>query len=683
MTIGPSPLGAVWDGEGTSFSLLSAHASGVELCLFDEHGTQTRIELMARTADRWHRRLPGVGPGQRYGYRVHGPYEPQAGRRFNPSKLLVDPYARAIDGTLRWSHGNPLPYVPGGPETVRDDADDAAAIPKCVVVDPAFDWEGVAPPRRSWAHTVIYETHVRGFTIRHPAVREDLRGTFAGLASDAAIGHLKRLGVTAVELLPVHQHADERFLVDRGLTNYWGYNSIGYFAPHAAYAATGSAGEQVREFKGMVKALHRAGIEVILDVVYNHTAEGDRLGPLLSLRGIDDATYYLHPADDPGAYRNLTGTGNTLDTSHPSVLALIVDSLRYWVADCHVDGFRFDLATALAREDGVFEPDGAFLRTLRADPLLSQVKLIAEPWDIGPDGFQLGRFPAGWSEWNAVYRDTVRDWWRGRATREALAEGLSGSPDLYERRGPSASINYVTAHDGFTLADHVAYEHKHNEGNREDNRDGTDDNRSWNCGVEGPTGDGAVAALRARQQRNHLATLLLSRGVPMLLGGDELGRSQGANNNAWCQDSEISWYPWGAERHELAELTSRLVALRAAHAVLHARPGPAPAGARWFDAAGRELAGGDWDGDERDLVLFLGGAGDALLLCLNAGREPLAFTPRPGLVERWVVELATDRPAASPASLRAGAAVELAPFAMAVLSSRSLRARRAGSTRPP
>ena len=502
----PFPLGATWDGGGTNFSLFSEHAEHVELCLFDDDDEETRIEVTQRRALNWHCYLPGVGPGQRYGFRVHGRYAPLEGQRFNPAKLLLDPYAKAIDGIVDWAHdANVLPYVPSGEEDAdleADDEDDAAAMPKSVVIDDAFFWEGDRPPRIPFADTVIYETHVKGFTMRHPGVREDLRGTYAGLASEQAIAYLVDLGVTAIELLPVHHISDESFLFERGLRNYWGYSTIGYLAPHSEYAATGRRGEQVREFKGMVKALHRAGIEVILDVVYNHTAEGNHLGPMLSFKGVDNSSYYRLMPEDPRHYMDFTGTGNSLNPVHPSVLRLIMDSLRYWVTECHVDGFRFDLASALAREFFDVDRLSAFFDTIHQDPVLSQVKLIAEPWDVGPGGYQVGNFPVLWSEWNGVYRDTMRDYWRGFANCGEFAERLSGSSDLYESDGrePFASINFITAHDGFTLADLVSYNEKHNEANLEDNQDGTDDNRSWNCGVEGDTDDPGVLELRARQR---------------------------------------------------------------------------------------------------------------------------------------------------------------------------------------
>jgi glycogen operon protein len=675
----PFPLGATWDGGGTNFSLFSEDAERVQLCLFDDDGEETCVEVGNRRALNWHVYLPGVGPGQRYGYRVYGPYAPHEGHRFNPAKLLIDPYAKAIDGVVDWSHdANVLPYVPSDAaeaDLELDDEDDAPAVPKSVVIDDAFIWEGDRPPRVAFADTVIYETHVKGFTMRHPEVREDLRGTYAGLASEPAIAYLKDLGVTAVELLPVHHISDESFLAGRGLSNYWGYSTIGYFAPHSEYAATGRHGEQVREFKGMVKALHRAGIEVILDVVYNHTAEGNHLGPMLSFKGVDNRSYYRLDPEDQRVYVDFTGTGNSLNPVHPSVLRLIMDSLRYWVTECHVDGFRFDLASALARE--FFEVDrlSAFFDVIHQDPVLSQVKLIAEPWDVGPGGYQVGNFPVLWSEWNGIYRDSMRDFWRGRCSRGEFANRLSGSSDLYQQDGrePFASINFITAHDGFTLADLVAYNEKHNEANQEDNRDGTDDNRSWNCGTEGETDDPGVRALRARQQRNFLTTLLLSQGTPMLLGGDELGRTQRGNNNAWCQDDEISWYDWEHADAALRAFTRRLIALRRAHPgfrresfLVGSEEGEAIElpDAWWFRPDGRKMTTTDWENGEPVLGLFLNGDAipipgprgepirdDSFLLLFNAHGEERAITlPRAHFGDGWTLELSTADPDAAPGS---------------------------------
>ncbi|HTU94653.1 MAG TPA: glycogen debranching protein GlgX [Solirubrobacteraceae bacterium] len=681
----PFPLGATWDGSGTNFSLFSEHAEGVTLCLFDDEGNETPIEVTGNRAHNWHCYLPGIGPGQRYGYRVHGPYAPNEGHRFNPNKLLIDPYAKAIDGVVDWAHdANVLPYVP--PDSVEnaeeadlemDDEDDSGAVPKSVVIDDGFDWEGDRPPETPFADTIIYETHVKGFTMSHPEVREDLRGTYAGLASEPALQYLKDLGVTAVELLPIHHICDESFLHERGLRNYWGYSTIGYLAPHSEYAAGGSRGEQVREFKGMVKALHRAGIEVILDVVYNHTAEGNHLGPMLSFKGADNAAYYRLMPDDPRHYMDFTGTGNSLNPVHPAVLRMIMDSLRYFVIDCHVDGFRFDLASALAREFYDVDRLSAFFDTIHQDPVLSQVKLIAEPWDVGPGGYQVGNFPILWSEWNGVYRDTMRDFWRASASVGQFAERLSGSADLYESDGrdPFASINFITAHDGFTLRDLVSYNGKHNEDNQEDNRDGTDDNRSWNCGAEGETDDDAVNELRRRQQRNFLTTLFVSQGTPMLLGGDELCRSQGGNNNAWCQDNEISWFDWDINDHggEMREFTQRLIRLRSEHCTFRretflrgqpVRESPLP-DVWWFRVDGRRMTARDWEHGEAVLGMFLNGQAiaspgphgeevedESFVLLFNAHAEDREFKlPRRRMGARWELELCTADPAAQRGSV--------------------------------
>ncbi|HEX6788944.1 MAG TPA: glycogen debranching protein GlgX [Gaiellaceae bacterium] len=666
----PFPLGPTWDGNGTNFSLFTENAERVELCLFDGDDNETRIELTEREAFNWHGYLPGIGPGQRYGYRVHGAYDPASGRRFNAAKLLIDPYAKAIEGPVDWDAGNTLPYVPSGDADADlhvDTTDSSRAIPKCVVVDPRFDWENDAPPNHPWNEMVIYEVHTKGFTKLHPTVREDLRGTYAGLASEPALEYLKSLGVTAVELLPVHHIIDEGFLHARGLTNYWGYSSIGYLAPHALYAATGRHGEQVREFKGMVKALHSAGIEVILDVVYNHTAEGNHLGPLLSFRGVDNQSYYRLMPDDPRHYMDFTGTGNSLNPVHPSVLRLIMDSLRYFVIECRVDGFRFDLASALAREFYEVDRLSAFFDTIHQDPVLSQVKLIAEPWDVGPGGYQVGNFPVLWAEWNGLYRDTMRDFWRAQSNVAQFASRFTGSSDLYQSdgRAPFASINFITAHDGFTLRDLVSYNDKHNEANGEDNRDGTDDNRSWNHGAEGPTDDPEINALRARQQRNFLATLFLSQGVPMLLGGDEFGRSQNGNNNAWCQDSELSWFRWGEADEELIDFVRRLIVLRQEHPVFRRRTfltggeskGSGLPDVWWFRPDGRRMTQKDWQRpDAHTLGVFLNGAeipertpdgadveDASFLLLFNAYGEPITFTlPTRRFGARWDVELTTS-----------------------------------------
>jgi isoamylase len=680
----PFPLGPNWDGSGTNFALFSENAQRVELCLFDGDDRETRIELTQREAFNWHCYVPGIGPGQHYGYRVHGAYDPATGHRFNPHKLLIDPYAKAIEGPILWERGNTLPYVPSADpdaDLEPDVEDDADAIPKCVVVDPQFYWEDDQPPRTPWHDTVIYEVHVKGFTKLHDAVREDLRGTYAGLASEPALAYFRELGVTAVELLPVHHIADEGFLHARGLTNYWGYSSIGYLAPHALYAATGTRGEQVREFKGMVKALHGAGIEVILDVVYNHTAEGNHLGPMLSFRGVDNNSYYRLMPDAPRYYQDFTGTGNSLNPVHPSVLRLIMDSLRYFVLECHVDGFRFDLASALAREFYEVDRLSAFFDTIHQDPIVSQVKLIAEPWDVGPGGYQVGNFPVLWAEWNGLYRDTMRDFWRARASVAQFASRFTGSSDLYQADGrdPFASINFVTAHDGFTLRDLVSYNEKHNEANGERSRDGTDDNRSWNCGVEGETADPKVNALRARQQRNFLATLLLSQGVPMLLGGDELGRTQHGNNNAWCQDNELSWFDWESADDELLAFVERLIRIRREHPVFRRSAfltgretrGSGLPDVWWFRPDGRRMTQRDWQReDARGLGAFLNGneiptpgphgeeiVDDSFLLLFNAHFEQVTFTlPTRRFGARWEVELATgadvpDGPAAARAEV--------------------------------
>ena len=689
----PFPLGPTWDGEGTNFALFSENAERVELCLFDDDDRETRIELTERTAHHWHGYLPGVDPGQRYGYRVHGSYDPNRGHRFNPAKLLIDPYAKAVEGPIRFDAARVLPYADVGDDLEPDPTDDAAAIPKSVVVDERFEWEGDRPLGTPWHETVIYETHVRGFTKLHPGVREDLRGTYAGLAADDAVAHLRSLGVTAVELLPVHHIADEEFLHGRGLTNYWGYSTVGFLAPHALYAATGTRGEQVREFKGMVKALHRAGIEVILDVVYNHTAEGNHLGPMLSFKGVDNASYYRLAHDDPRHYMDFTGTGNSLNPVHPSVLRLIMDSLRYFVTECHVDGFRFDLASALAREFYDVDRLSSFFDVIHQDPVLSQTKLIAEPWDVGPGGYQVGNFPVLWAEWNGKYRDCVRDFWRGHGNLGELASRFTGSSDLYQDDGrrPSASINFVTCHDGFTLADLVSYNEKHNDANGEGGHDGSDDNRSWNCGDEGPTLDPEVLALRERQQRNFLATLFLSQGVPMLLGGDELARTQGGNNNAWCQDNEISWFDWelDRQRERLLDFTQRLIDLRRRHPLLHrshffvGRPlnGSGLPDVWWFRPDGRRMAQNDWQSGATTLGVFLNGdeipertpdggtiSDDSFLVLLNAGAEPVTFRlPSSRFGRQWTLELSTFDPDAEPVMHRHRENVTLVPRSLLLL----------------
>jgi isoamylase len=581
----PYPLGATYDGVGTNFSVFSEPAERIELCLFDGEGRETRIGLPEVTAFCWHGYMPGIGPGQRYGYRVYGPWWPERGQRCNPVKLLLDPYAKAIDGQVIWNEAVYGHHF-NAPDSSRNDLDSAPFMPKSIVTTPFFDWGNDRSPRTPLHETVIYETHVKGFTARHPRIPEPLRGTYLGLAHPVALEYLSDLGITAVELMPVHQFMHDAHLLERGSRNYWGYNSIGFLAPHNEYAGSGSGGQQVQEFKQMVKALHGAGIEVILDVVYNHTAEGNHLGPTLCFKGFDNAAYYRLTSDDPRYYKDYTGTGNSLNMRHPHVLQLIMDSLRYWVLEMHVDGFRFDLAATLAR--GLHDVDrlSAFFDLIQQDPVVSQIKLIAEPWDVGEGGYHVGNFPPLWSEWNGKYRDTVRDYWRGAdQTLAEFGNRFTGSPDLYEATGrrPLASINFVTAHDGFTLHDLVSYNQKHNEANGEGNLDGENHNRSWNCGVEGPTGDPDVLRLRARQQRNFLTTLILSQGIPMLLGGDEISRTQRGNNNAYCQDNEISWYDWDAADVQLLAFVRRLVALRRNHPVFRRR--------RWFQ--GRSIHGSD------------------------------------------------------------------------------------------
>jgi glycogen operon protein len=619
----PYPCGATWNGEGVNFTLFSEHAEKVELCIFDpDDGRELqRIELKEQTDLIWHAYLPEARPGMLYGYRVYGPYQPEHGHRFNPNKLLIDPYTRSLAGGLRWSDAHYGFKLGSKREDLSfDRRDSAPGMPKCVVVDPAFTWGDDRGPRVSWADMVIYELHVRGFTMRHPEVPPELRGTYAGLATAPVIEYLKRLGVTTVELMPVHAFVDDRRLVEKGLRNYWGYNSLAYFAPEPRYSASG----QIAEFKTMVKTFHSAGIEVILDVVYNHTAEGDHLGPTLSLRGIDNAAYYRLAADNLRRYLDFTGCGNTLNLVHPRVLQMIMDSLRYWVLEMHVDGFRFDLASALARELHEVDRLGSFFDIILQDPVLSQVKLIAEPWDLGQGGYQVGNFPIGWAEWNDRYRDTLRAFWKGDGGRIGeFATRITGSSDLYEQSGrkPHASINFVTVHDGFTLEDLVSYNHKHNEANGENNRDGNDHNLSWNFGVEGPTDDPEIKALRRRQKRNLLATLLLSQGVPMLLAGDEQGHTQQGNNNAYCQDNELSWINWDLkpEDQRLSAFVQALIRLRKAHPVFRRRNffqgrpirGGGVKDILWLGPEGREMSDQEWQSTvARCLGFYL--AGDAL-----------------------------------------------------------------------
>jgi isoamylase len=651
----PYPLGATYDGMGTNFSVFSEVAERVELCLFDESGNETRVDLPEVTGFCWHGYVPTISPGQRYGYRVHGPWDPGQGLRCNPAKLLLDPYAKAVEGEVEWGQAV-FSYPFGDPDGGPEPTDSAPSMPRSIVTNPFFDWSEDRPPRRALNESVIYEVHVKGFTKLHPDIPPEMQGTYGGLAHPASVRYLQSLGVTAVELLPVHQFIHAQHLLERGLRQYWGYDSIAYFAPHNEYSGSGQRGEQVAEFKAMVRALHNAGIEVILDVVYNHTAEGNHLGPTLSFRGIDNAGYYRLMPDDRRFYMDYTGTGNTLNVRHPHVLQLIMDSLRYWVTEMHVDGFRFDLAAALAR--GFHEVDrlSAFFDLIQQDPVVSQVKLIAEPWDVGEGGYQVGNFPTLWSEWNGKYRDTARDYWRGQP--ESLGEfgnRLTGSSDLYESTGrrPYASINFVTAHDGFTLRDLVTYNEKHNEANGEGGRDGTDDNRSWNCGVEGETDDPEINALRARQRRNLMATLLLSQGVPMILGGDEIGRTQRGNNNAYCQDNEISWFDWEHADQSFLEFTRGLIAIRAQHPVFRRKRwfqgrvhGSGIQDIGWFRPNGKEMDEAHWgEGAANTIGVFISGEGmlgvddrgerivdDSFYLMFNATHEQVGFRLPP---KRW------------------------------------------------
>jgi isoamylase len=652
----PYPLGATWLGNGVNFSLFSDLATSVDLCLFeniDARQENIRIPMTEQTDQVWHVFLPDARPGQLYGYRVSGPYDPERGLRFNSSKLLLDPYAKAMVGDVNWAD-EMYGYVVGDPaeDLSRDFRDDAWGMPKSVVVDLAFDWGNDRSPRIPLAESVIYEVHVKGFTKLHPGVPENLRGTYAGLGSAAAIDYLKNLGVTAVELLPVHAHVDDKGLIDRGLKNYWGYSTIGFFAPHGEYSSSGQFGQQVSEFKSMVRNLHAAGIELILDVVYNHTAEGNHLGPTLCFRGIDNPAYYRLLAEKPRFYLDYTGTGNTLDTLHPRTLQMVMDSLRYWVSEMHVDGFRFDLAPALARDGTGFNKFHAFFKVIRQDPVLSQVKLIAEAWDVGDGGYQVGNFPTPWSEWNGKYRDAMRSYWKGDEGKVGeVAYRLTGSPDLYQHDGrrPFDSVNFVTVHDGFTLNDLVTYNEKHNEANGENNQDGEKNNQSWNCGVEGPTDDPKVNALRRKQRRNFLMTLFLSQGVPMLCGGDEFARTQNGNNNAYCQDNEISWFTWqrNDEQNRLLEFTKKLIHLRKDHPVFR-RPkffqgrrirGSETKDVMWFNPGGNEMSEEEWaspfvrclgmllSGDTADVVTFEGEPirDDTFLFLINAHFEPIPF----------------------------------------------------------
>lgn len=680
----PYPLGATWDGEGTNFAIFSENAEKTELCLFDEAESKTErehIPLREVTGRVWHCYLPGIGPGQLYGYRVHGPYEPQSGLRFNPAKLLIDPYATAIAGKVNWE-APVFSYQIGHKDAdlSLDEQDDAWGMPKCVVTDPSFDWQGDHPPRTPWNRTVIYEVHVKGFTARHPSVPEEKRGTYAGLVSEPITEYLKSLGITAVELLPVHDFLDDKHLIDRGLRNYWGYNTTNFFSPTAIYSSSGDTGGQVAEFKEMVKALHKAGIEIILDVVYNHTSEGNELGPTLSFRGIDNPTYYRLVEDDKRYYMDYTGTGNSPNMRHPQVLKLIMDSLRYWVQEMHVDGFRFDLASTLARELHDVDRLSAFFDIIHQDPVISRVKLIAEPWDVGEGGYQVGNFPVLWTEWNGKYRDDMRKFWRGDDGQAGeIAYRLAGSSDLYEETGrrPYASINFITAHDGFTLHDLVSYNEKHNEANGEDNKDGVDENVSWNCGAEGPTDDSEIIELRERQKRNFLATLFLSQGVPMLCGGDEISRSQQGNNNTYCQDNEISWHDWqlDANREKLLAFVKNIIRFRLEHPVLRRRKffqgrrirGTDIKDIMWLRSDGQEMSDEDWEaswircigvllaGEIRDEVDEKGDLvkDNTMLLLLNSYHESVPFTLPECMGDvRWEIILDTRKSEIAPGEQR-------------------------------
>ena len=652
----PFPLGATWDGTGVNFAVYSENATKVELCLYDNRSRKEyeRFEVKENTAFTWHCYIPGVQPGQLYGYRVHGPWEPQRGLRFNPAKLLIDPYAQAVSGRVNWDE--PIfPYQFGGEDSdlVRDDRDDGDGMPKGVVVHPYFDWEQDRSPRTPLSDSVIYELHVKGFSKLNDEIPEQLRGTYAGLASPPAVRYLTELGITAVELMPVHQFVHDKQLVERGLRNYWGYNTLNFFSPESGYSSSGDTGGQVAEFKAMVKVLHREGIEVILDVVYNHTAEGNHLGPMLSLKGIDNTTYYKLMGDNPRYYMDYTGTGNSLNVRHPQVLKLIMDSLRYWVTEMHVDGFRFDLASTLARELHDVDRLSAFFDIIHQDPIISQVKLIAEPWDVGDGGYQVGNFPVLWAEWNGKYRDTVRRYWKGDpGTLSDLGYRLTGSSDLYQNDGrkPYASINFVTAHDGFALEDLVSYNEKHNEANGENNQDGANDNHSWNMGVEGPTDNAEIIEARERQKRNLLATLMLSQGVPMICGGDEIGRTQGGNNNAYCQDNEISWYHWDLDdrRHALLDFTCKLIELRKSHPNLRRKKfyqdrvvhNSVLKDIAWYRTDGQEMTEDEWNaGWVRSLAVLFNGqtlnsvdemgqaiTDDTFLILLNSSHEGVTYT---------------------------------------------------------
>jgi isoamylase len=690
----PYPLGATYDGSGTNFAIFSESAERVELCLFDDEGTETCIDLVEVDAYVWHAYLPNIAPGQEYGFRVHGPYDPQKGERHNSNKLLLDPYAKATSGEIDWDQSL-FAYTFGDPDSVNDE-DSAPHMMKGVVINPFFDWQGDRPPRIPYGETVIYEAHVKGLTETHPDIPEEQRGTYAGVAHPAIIEHLKRLGITTLELMPVHQFVNDSTLQDKGLSNYWGYNTIGFFAPQSTYSSSGDRGQQVQEFKAMVRTLHDNGIEVILDVVYNHTAEGNQLGPTISFRGIDNAAYYRLVDDDLQYYMDYTGTGNSLNVRHPHSLQLIMDSLRYWVTEMHVDGFRFDLAAALAREFYEVDRLSTFFELVQQDPIVSQVKLIAEPWDVGPGGYQVGNFPPQWSEWNGQYRDTVRDFWRGEpSTLGEFASRISGSADLYEHDGrrPVASINFITAHDGFTMMDLVSYNDKHNDANGEDNKDGESHNRSWNSGVEGATDDTAIESLRKQRIRNFIATLMLSQGVPMLLHGDELGRTQGGNNNVYAQDSALSWIDWSTADESLIAFTADVVKLRHDHPtfrrtryfdgrpVRRGQDEPLP-DIVWLTPSGDAMEPEEWDsGFGKSVGAFLNGNGirgrDArggritdvnFLVYFNAGDGDVTFTlPPDEYSDAWSIRLDTVDLAERGQVLQAGETVDVPARSMLVL----------------
>jgi isoamylase len=697
----PYPLGATFDGVGTNFSLFSEIAESVELCLFDETGHECRVDLPESTAFCWHAYLPEVRPGQRYGYRVHGPWNPAEGHRCCPAKVLIDPYAKVIEGPVKWNEAL-YTYYFGDPEGPLNERDSAPFVPKSVVLNPFFDWDMDRHPKVPYQRTVIYETHVKGFSARHPDIPADIRGTYAGLAHPAALKHFRHLGVTTIELMPVHHFVHDAHLLEKGLRNYWGYNSIGYFAPHSEYSSYDQIGRQVTDFKNMVRVLHTEGLEVILDVVYNHTAEGNHMGPMLSFRGIDNASYYRLVEDDRQYYMDYTGTGNSLNMRHPHVLQLIMDSLRYWILDMHVDGFRFDLASTLARELHDVDRLSAFFDIIQQDPVISQVKLIAEPWDVGEGGYQVGNFPPLWSEWNGKYRDTVRDHWRGiDQTLGEFGYRFTGSSDLYELTGrrPYASVNFITAHDGFTLHDLVSYNDKHNEANGEDNRDGENHNRSWNCGEEGPTDDPEINRLRSRQKRNFIATLFLSQGIPMVLGGDEIGRTQGGNNNAYCQDNEISWYDWESADRELMEYVSWIITLQREHPVFrrrrwfHGRPlhGAGIGDIAWLRTDGKEMTEEDWGvGHFKSLAVFLNGkelhtydqrgeliVDDVFLVMFNAHYEKIDFKlPSRAWGARWMRILDTDQYPDGEKEFKSGEKIPVEARSMVLLKRLEVKSRR-------